>query len=442
MNTNHFSNFSYKKLIKLAISPILMMLFISAYSVIDGLFISNFVGPLAFAGLNLIGPITMVIGAVGFMLGTGGSALVAKKLGENKTTEANQIFSGIFYCVIIIGLILSLICYIFIEQIAILLGATPEILPFAITYGEIFMFGEVAFMIQNMFQSFCATANKSGLGFLLSVLSGILNIGLDALFILVFKMGISGAAYATVLAQIIGTVITIIYFSKDNKSLLKLTKPSFKPKNIIKALTNGSSEFLSNIATSIVSICFNLQLITHIGSNGVVTYGILMHISFLFNSIFMGYTVAITPIVAFNFGAKNNKEIKNLLNKSIMLNIFAGILLTTTAIILAKPLSNIFIINNIDLLNYTTNVLKLFAFSYLIYGFNTFITSFFTSLNNGFVSGTISLFRTLIFQAGCVLILPVIFGANGIWYSIIIAECLSLILNSCLLLIYKEKYKY
>ena len=442
MSIHLSDSFTYKKLIKSSLLPIFMMIFISAYGVIDGLFISNFVGDKAFAGLNLIGPATMIIGAIGFMFGSGGSALVAKKIGEGKKQEANEIFSGIVYFVSILGFIVSVICYFFIEEIAMLFGATEDLLPYAVTYGKIFMIGEIAFIIQNVFQTFCATAEKSSLGFIISVVSGVLNIGLDALFILVFNMGIEGAAIATVIAQFVGASIAIIYFSRKNNSLLKLTKPNFNYKNILKAMTNGSSEFLSNIAISIVSIAFNLQLLKYLGENGIVAYGVLMHVGFLFNSIFMGYSISTAPIISYHFGAENRKEVKNVLKKSVIINITTGLILSLLASCLATPLSSIFVSYNNDLLSLTVRAMSIFAFSYTLYGLNTFMSSFFTALNNGMVSAIISTSRNLIFQTGCVLMIPIIIGEDGIWYSMILAEILACFLSIILLKSNKKHYLY
>lgn len=442
MSIHLSDSFTYKKLFKATIFPTLMMLFISSYGVVDGLFISNFVSDTAFAGLNLIGPATMIVGAIGFMFGAGGSALVSKKLGEGKAKEANEIFSGIVYFVMFIGIIISILGFLFIEKIAIYFGATPEILPYAVTYGKIFMIGEVAFMIQNLFQTFCSVAEKSGLGFLLSIISGFLNIALDALFILVFKMGIEGAAFATIIAQIVGAIIVVMYFARKNNSLLKLTKPNFQAKNILKAITNGSSEFLGNIAVSIVSIVFNIQLLKYAGENGIVAYGVLMHIGFLFNSIFMGYSIGTAPIIGYHYGAKSHDELKNILKKSLIINIIIGITLTIIAIGLAKPLSSIFVSYNASLLDFTINAMRIYAFSYILYGLNIFTSSFFTALNNGLISAIVSISRTLIFQTSCVLLLPLIFDLNGIWYSTILAEILSFSLCTIFIISNRKKYKY
>lgn len=435
-------HFTYKKLIKASILPILMMICISTYGTIDGLFISNFVGDTAFAGLNLIGPATMIIGAIGFMFGAGGSALVAMKLGEGKKEEANKIFSGIVFFVMILGTIVSIICYFIMEKIALLLGATPETLPYAVTYGKIFMIGEVAFMIQNLFQTFCSVAEKSWLGFLLSLIAGILNIGLDALFIIVFKWGLAGAAIATITGQIVSSIIAIIYFSRKNSSLLRLGKPSFNAKYIFKSITNGSSEFLGNIAAAIVGIAFNFQLLKFAGESGLVSYGILMQVGFVFNSIFIGYSIGTAPIIGYHYGAKNHVEVRNVLKKSCVINIITGIIMTMLSILLAIPIAKLFVGYNMDLVNLTTRAMRIYAFSFILYGLNVFTSSFFTSLNNGLISAISSTCRTLIFQTLSVLLIPLIFGISGIWFAIIIAEILSLILNATLILTHRKKYNY
>ena len=442
MATHLSDHFTYKKLLKTSILPILMMICISTYGTIDGLFISNFVGDTAFAGLNLIGPATMIIGAIGFMFGAGGSALVSMKLGQGKNDEANKIFSGIVYFVMILGIVISVICYFLMEKIALLLGATPEILPYAVTYGKIFMIGEVAFMIQNLFQTFCSVAEKSWLGFILSLVAGVLNIGLDAIFILVFKWGIAGAAIATIIGQAVSAIIAIIYFSRKNSSLLKLGKPSFKISNILKSITNGSSEFLGNIAAAVVGIAFNFQLLKYAGERGLVSYGILMQVGFIFNSIFIGYSIGTAPIVGYHYGANNVDEIKSVLKKSAVINVLTGISLAVLSVSLAYPFAKLFVGYDNGLVEMATTAMRIYSFSFIIYGLNTFASSFFTALNNGLMSIVSSTSRTLIFQTMSVLLLPLMFGLTGIWVAIIFAEILSLGLNLILLISNRKKYKY
>lgn len=440
----HISDhFTYKKLFKAVISPILMMVFTSVYSIVDGLFVSNFVGDTAFAGLNLIFPFTMIVGAIGFMFGTGGSALVSMKLGEGKKEEANRIFSGIVFITAIIGVVISIHCFIFMKDIAKLLGATEEMLPYATTYGKIIIIGETGFMLQNLFQTFCMVAEKPGFGFILSVVAGVINIILDAVLICGFKIGLAGAAIATIVAQLSGALIALIFFlRKKNNSLLRLTKPDLGAKNIFKAMANGSSEFLGNISSSVVGIVFNIQLLKYAGQDGVNAYGILLYLGFIFNAIFIGYSIGTAPIVGYHYGAENHDELKNVLKTSIVVNLITGVVMAGLAVLLAKPLSSIFVGYNQKLLDMTTNAMRIYAFSFIFSGLNIYISSFFTALNNGFVSAFVSVCRTLILQIACVFLLPLAFGLNGIWGSIILAEAIAIIIGIICLVLNKKKYQY
>ena len=442
MATRLSDHFSFKKLLKAVVAPILMMVFTSIYSIVDGLFVSNFAGQSAFAGLNIIFPVIMIIGAIGFMFGAGGSALVSMKLGEGKKEEANRIFSGIVYFTIILGAIISSVCFFFIEDIAILLGATPEMLPHAVVYGRILIVGEVAFMTQNLFQVFCTVAEKANLGFALSIIAGLINIGLDALLIVVFKMGIAGAGYATIAAQIITSLVAIIYFARKNNSMLRLAKPSFNFKNIIKAMTNGASEFLGNVATSVVGILFNLQLLKYAGEAGVIAYGVLIYLGFIFNAIYIGYSIGTAPIIGYHYGAENHSEVKNILKKSLFLNVSAGIIMTLFSVLFSQPLSSIFVGYDTELLAFTTEAMRIFSLSFVFSGLNIFTSSFFTALNNGLISALVSMCRTLIFQIVCVLVLPLFWGVTGIWLSLIFAELIALGVSVLCLLTNKNKYHY
>lgn len=435
-------HFTFKKLLKAVVAPILMMVFTSIYSIIDGLFVSNFVGDSAFAGLNIIFPFTMIIGAIGFMFGAGGSALVSMKLGEGKREEANQIFAGIVYFTVILGAVILVICFFFVEEIAVLLGATPEMLPHAVVYGKILIAGEVAFMTQNLFQVFCMVAERPNLGFALSIIAGLVNMGLDVLLIVGFDMGIAGAGVATIAAQVIASLVAIIYFARKNKSLLRLAKPSFHIKNILQAMTNGASEFLGNVASSVVGILFNLQLLKYAGESGVIAYGVLMYLGFIFNAIYIGYAIGTAPMIGYHYGAENHKELKNILKKSLILNVMTGFLMTLFSILLAQPLSSIFVGYDAELLTFTTNAMRIFSFAFIFSGLNIFTSSFFTALNNGLLSAVVAMSRTLIFQIACVFVLPLFWGVNGIWLSLIVAEMLALVVCVIALFSNKKKYQY
>ena len=435
-------HFTYKKLIKFTLPTIIMMIFTSIYGVVDGLFISNVVKGNAFASVNLIMPVIMIIGTIGFMFGTGGSALISKTLGEGNSEKANRYFSMLIYLEIILGIIFTIIGLLFLEPIAILLKATKDMLPDCLTYGRILLIGMTAFILQNSFQSFLVAAEKPSFGLIISIIAGLTNMILDFLFIYVFKWGVAGAAIATVMSQFVGAIIPMIYFIKKNMSPLRLGKTKFELSPIVKTCTNGSSEMVTNLSMSLVNILFNMQLMKLVGSNGVSAYGIIMYVGFLFVGTYVGYSVGSAPIISYHYGAGNKEELKSLLRKSLKLLGIISIIMTLLAEIFAYPLASIFVSYDKELLSLTINALRLYSLSYIISWFNIYASSFFTALNNGFVSALISFVRTLIFQVISILILPKLVGINGIWLSILVAEVLSLIVSIICLIKNKKKYEY
>ena len=419
-----------------------MMVFTSIYSIVDGVFVSNFVGKTAFAALNLIFPVTMILGSLGFMMGAGGSALVAKTLGEGDKEKANKIFSGVVYSTVILGVAVSLAVVFFVEPIAKLLGATDEMLPYCTLYGQILIGAETLFMVQNLFQTFFIVAERPQLGFAVTAIAGVTNIVLDAAFVVGAKLGLAGAAYATIIGQFFGAIIPIIYFVCPNKSLLRLGKATFAPRMLFQTVTNGSSELLSNVASSVVSMIYNMQLLKFAGEDGVSAYGIIMYASFIFAAVFMGYAIGVAPIISYNYGSQNKDELKNMFRKSTIINIAAGVVMTILSVSLARPLSSIFVSYDKSLLDMTTLGMRIFSVSFVFMGFNIFTSSFFTALNNGLISAIVSFARTLIFQIAAVMLLPMAFGLTGIWVSVIVAEFLSLVLEIIFLATNQKKYGY
>lgn len=445
MSVHLDDHFTYKKIMFAVLAPVFMMVFTSIYSIVDGLFVTNFVGNDEFAALNLISPIIMIIGSLGFMMGAGGSALVGKTLGEGDNERANKIFSGIVYSTLILGVIVTLCVIFFIEPIAKLLGATGEhanLLPHCVTYGRIIIAAEAAFMLQNLFQTFFIVAERPGTGFWVTAIAGVTNIVLDAAFILGAGMGLAGAAYATIIGQFVGAVIPVIYFARPNKTVLRLGKASFAPKMLFKTVTNGSSELLSNIASSIVGIIYNKQLLKFAGQDGVSAYGVIMYASFIFAAMFIGYTIGTSPIISFHYGAQNTDELKNLRKKSILITAIAGAVMSVFSIALARPLASIFVGKSPELLDMTTRAMRIYSISFLFMGFNIFTSAFFTALNNGLVSAIVSFARTLIFQIGAVLLLPLAWGLDGIWSAIIVAEGLATAMDIVFLITLRKKYNY
>lgn len=435
-------HFTYSKLLRFVFPSIIMMVFTSIYGVVDGLFVSNFAGKTAFASINLVMPFVMILGGIGFMIGTGGTALVSKVLGEGKKEKANEIFTMMIVFTLLLGALLSVIGVISMPWVAKFLGATEEMMADCVLYGRIVTGFTVAFMLQNVFQSFLIAAEKPKLGLLATVLAGIANMALDAIFIIVFKWGVAGAAIATGLSQCVGGIFPLIYFLRKNSSLLHLKKTKLEIKPILNACGNGSSELMSNISSSVVSMIYNFQLMKYVGEDGVSAYGVLMYVQFIFVAIYIGYAIGCAPITGYHFGARNHNELKNMLRKSSFLSAVSGVVLTILAIALSSPLAKIFVGYDEELYELTRHAFRLFAYSFLLAGFNIFTSSFFTALNNGAVSAAISFMRTLIFQTSSVLILPIFLGVDGIWWAITVAEFFAFILSLIFLFAKRKKYNY
>lgn len=442
MNIQLSDHFTYKKLIRFTLPSIAMMIVTSLYSVIDGLFVSNLVGADAFAALNLIFPFIMMFASISFMLSTGGSALIGKMIGQDRLKEANQIFSMLIYFTLLVGLASALFGLVFLEPISIILGASNQLLSHSMAYGRILLLALPFFMLQTTFQVFFVVAEKPMMSLIISVISGLTNIVLDFLFIYIFKWGISGAAGATALSQVVGGLIPLLYFFRKNKSILRLTKPRWDSKALLRICINGSSEMMTNLSLSVVNILYNFQLMKIAGQNGVAAYGVLMYVTFIFSSVFIGYAIGSAPIFSYHFGAKNQAEMKNLFKKSSVLILTASLSLTLIAQVLALPLSKVFVGFDPELLAMTVRALRLFSFSFLFSGINMFASSFFTALNNGKVSIFISFLRTLVFQVLMISLLPLLWGLNGVWIAVVLAELLTLAVSLTLFVIKNQDYNY
>ena len=419
-----------------------MMLFTSIYGGVDGFFVSNFVGKTPFAAVNFIMPLLMVLGAVGSMFGSGGSALIGKTMGEGNLEKAQRQFSLFVYVSAACGLVIAVLGIIFMRPLAALLGAEGEMLENCVLYGRIILIALPAFVLQYEFQSFFVTAEKPELGLYVTVAAGVTNMVLDALLVAVFPFGLVGAAVATALSQMVGGIVPVIYFSRENTSLLKVTKPAFDGKALLKACANGSSEFLSNISMSVVGMLYNVQLIKYAGENGVAAYGTLMYVNFCFLAAFIGYSVGTAPIISYHFGAKNADELKNLLKKSLVIIGIFAVLMLTLGEALAKPLSAMFVGYDKNLFDMTLRGFRIFSFCFLFAGIPIFGSSFFTALNNGLVSALISFLRTVVFQVAAVIIFPLIWQLDGIWLSVVGAELVAALVTIIFWISNKKKYQY
>ncbi|MBP3600636.1 MAG: MATE family efflux transporter [Clostridia bacterium] len=442
MNIKLSDHFGYKKLLKFTMPSIFMMIFTSIYGVVDGFFVSNYVGKTPFAAVNFIMPFLMILSTIGFMLGTGGSALVSKTYGEGDKEKAVNLFSMFVYISLVLGIAISVLSFIFMRPIAILLGAEGELLEQCLLYGRISLISMPAFILQLEFQSFFVTAEKPQLGLAVTIAAGVTNMVLDALFIAVFNWGVAGAAAATATSEIIGGFFPLIYFSRKNSSILRLTKYKFNGKALLKACTNGSSELMSNLSMSLVNMLYNIQLLKYAGENGIAAYGVLMYVNLIFLAAFIGYSIGTAPVISYHYGAQNHDELKSLLRKSFVIIGVFSISMLLAGELLAKPLSLIFTGYDKELYELTLKGFAVFAFSFLFAGVAIFGSSFFTALNNGLISAMISFLRTLVFQIAAVMLLPIFFGINGIWVSVVVAELMAFTVTLIFIIAKRKHYHY
>ena len=435
--------FNYSRLLRFTFPSVMMMLFTSVYVIADGYFVSNWVGKTALAAVNFAYPILMILGCIGFMFGTGASALISKKLGEGKADEANSIFSFIVIFSIVLGLFLTVLGLLFIDRILALMGATGELLEMSSVYAKIIVSSLPFYILQYEFQCLFVTADKPRLGLYVTVAAGMTNIVFDALFIAVFQWGIKGGATATAMSQVAGGLIPLVYFMRKNSSRLKL-KRHFTPdwKNLGVISSNGMSEFLSNVSASVVGAVYNLQLLKYSGEDGLAAYGVIMYVGIVFVSLFIGYSVGSAPIIGYNYGAGDRDHLKKIVKESYVIIAVESVLMFLLSLVLARPLGLIFVSYDRELLEFTIHAFILYSISFLFCGFSMYSSSLFTALNNGLVSAVISFMRSLVFQIACVLIIPIILGSDGIWLATVFSELLSLILSVTFVLTNRKKYGY
>lgn len=437
-------HFTYERLIRFTLPSITMMIFTSIYSVVDGFFVSNFAGKTPFAAINLIMPFLMILSTVGLMFGTGGSAIVAKSFGERRQEQANSYFSLFVYVAFGLSLIFAVLGIVFIRPIAILLRAEGELLENAVIYARIILAVLPFNVLQMMFQSFFVTAEKPHLGLVVTVSAGMTNIIMDAVLVILLpqQLKLAGAAVATALSQVVGGVVPLFYFGRKNSSILRLGKTKFDGRAILQACVNGSSEFMSNISMNVVGMLYNLQLLAYAGENGVAAYGVMMYVSMIFSAAFMGYSIGTTPVVGYHFGAQNHDELKGLLKKSLIMIGTFGVTMILAAELLAGPLAKLFVGYDEILMELTVSGFRIFSLAFAFMGFAIFSSGFFTALNDGLTSALISFLRTLVFQVAAVLLLPRVWGIDGVWYSIVVAEGMAVILSAVFLLLKRKKYQY
>lgn len=435
-------SFDYKKLLRFTFPSIIMMVFTSIYGVVDGFFVSNFVGKTPFAAVNFIMPFLMILGTVGFMFGTGGSALIAITMGAGDKERAQRLFSLFIYVSAICGIVIGALGMVAIRPVGAWLGAEGEMLDNCVVYGRIILAVLPALILQYEFQSFFITAEKPKLGLAVTVAAGVANMALDALFVGVLRWGLVGAAAATAISQSIGGIVPLVYFGRPNTSLLRLTRTRFDGSALLKACANGSSELMSNISMSVVGMLYNIQLMKYAGEDGVAAYGVLMYVNMIFLAAFIGYSVGVAPVIGYHYGAGNHGELKGLLKKSLVLIGIFSVGMVALAEGLARPLALIFVGYDQELLHMTLRGFLVYSFSFLFAGLAIYGSSFFTALGNGLVSALISFLRTLVFQVAAVLLFPLVWGLDGIWFSIVAAELVAALVTALFLIGMRRKYHY
>lgn len=435
-------HFTYAKLIRYTAPTAMMTVFTSIYGVVDGLFVSNFVGKEEFAALNLIYPLILLMGALGFMFGTGGTALVAKTMGEGNQKRANGLFSMLVCVTFAVGLVCCAVVLLGVRPVGAFMGATDTLLDSAVLYGSICALSLPFYMLQESFQSYLAAAGKPKVGLAVIVLAGVTNIVLDAVFILVFGWGLAGAAIATAASEVVGGLTPVIFFVGKRADTIRLCKPIFDLRALGKACANGSSELVANISMSLVSMLYNIQLMSYLGADGVAAYGVIQYLMWIFASLFMGFGIGSAPLISYQFGAENTEELSNLFKKCFSIIAVLGVVLTVLAFLIARPIAMLFVGYDEGVTELTTHALSIYSWVFLLCGFSLFGSAFFTALNNGVVSAVISFLRTLVFEVGAILILPTFFGEMGIWSAILVAEVMSFIITASFVIALRKTYGY
>lgn len=437
-------HFTYGKLIRFTLPSIAMMIFTSIYGVVDGFFVSNFAGKTPFSAVNLIMPFLIIMATVGFMLGTGGTAIVAKTLGEGKREKANEYFSLFVYVAFVLGILFAVLGIVFIRPIAVLLGAKGELLENCVVYARIILAAMPFYVLQLLFQSIFPAAEKPQLGLAVTVSAGVTNMILDAVLVISLPQAykLAGAAVATAMSQLVGGVVPLFYFSRKNSSILRLGRTHFDTRVLLKACANGSSEFMSNVSMSIVGMLYNIQLLKYAGEDGIAAYGVMMYVSMIFSAAFIGYSIGVSPVISYHYGAGNAAESKGLLRKSLLMTGVFGVAMVAAAEISAVPLAKIFVGYDAELMELTVTGFRVFALSFVFMGIAIFSSGFFTALSDGLTSALISFLRTVVFQVAAVLLLPLIWEIDGIWISIVAAEVMAAAISVVLLAVKRKKYHY
>ena len=442
MTSSLDKDIDFKFLIKFSLPSIIMMVFLSVYTIVDGVFISKLVGTDALSAVNIVYPVIALLMAISTMIGTGGNAIVSRKLGEGKTEEARKDFSTLVYTVIFLGVTLSILSYLFLKPIIIFLGANAAIYEYCDIYAKIMLIFTPALLLAMMFKILLVTAGQGHLGLILTVLGGVVNMILDYVFISTFNMGIAGAALATGIGYCITGLCGLVYFIFARKNVLHLVKPHFHADLLKETCINGSSEMVSTLSGSIITLVFNNILMRMAGVDGVAAITVILYLQMLLAAVYMGYAMGISPLLGYNYGKKDEMNLKSIFKISIItISIISGAVLMF-GVFKAGSLAALFTHRGTNVYILAESGLRLFSVSFLFSGINIFASSMFTALSNGKVSAIISFVRTLAFQLICLYTLPTFLGINGVWLAIPVAELLSLVVSIYFIRKYRNEYKY
>lgn len=441
MTNSIAQKFNVFTLLKFAFPTMVMMVFMSLYTIVDGIFVSRLVGSNALSAVNIVYPVISLLIACGIMLSTGGSAIVARQMGEKREQEARENFSMLAVVSVLTGIVILVLGLMFLEPICRILGGTPVLLEDCKIYlGVLLGFGPLT-MLQMLFQTFFVTAGKPGLGLGLTLTGGVVNMVLDYVFMGPMQMGVLGAALATGLGQAIMAVAGVVYFLKV-KGNLYFVKPVFRGNILLQSCGNGSSEMVSNLSTAVVTFLFNITMLKLAGEDGVAAITIVLYGQFLFTALYLGFSMGVAPVVSFNYGNQNHAQLKRIYKICIGFILGSSVFILGIALLFSEPIVGIFTGEENHTYELAVEGFFQFSFNYLFAGINIFASALFTSLSNGKISAIISFCRTFVFITVSIVLLPRVMGITGVWLSVPLAELVTLFISITYLKGQKEVYHY
>ena len=430
-----------RNILKFAVPTIAMSVFMSFYTMADGLFVSNLIGTSALSAINLTAPVIQVVTAISTMLATGGSAVIMKKMGEQKPQEAKEDFTFLILVNVVVGLVMTMLGYFLMETIFGSMALSQEVAGYCTSYLSRYLVFTIPILLMNNFTLYMIASEKATLSLVCSVSGGVLNIVLDYVFIGFLDMGISGAAIATGLGYSVTAVVGLSVFSRK-KSLLHFTKPAFRFKVLANAATNGCSEMATALVTGIITMMFNWTMLHYVGEDGVAAVTIIMYVLMFASSLYTGYSYGVAPMLSYYYGEKNHEKLKKLVSTSLKVIAVISLVTVTASFAATKPLVSIFARPNNPVYDLAVTGNRICTLALFFIGFNIFASGMFTALSNGIVSAILAFSRSFVFMLITMLILPAILGVNGIWLATPAAELMALVLSALMFVKYRKRYQY